>query len=119
MYKSPTIRSETSPSTASTHTKCRRGEMFTLHRLKLSPSPYKCLAKTNVIESPQSGVRAPHGERHEVARSGDGGALGRFGLAAQGEELRRVDGHRDLWALATILGRQPLVQPIAGEANVK
>ena len=30
---------------------------------------------------------APHGERHAVARSGDGGALGRFGLAAQGEEL--------------------------------
>jgi hypothetical protein len=30
--------------------------MFTLQRLKLPPSPYKCLAKTNVIESPQSGV---------------------------------------------------------------
>jgi hypothetical protein len=30
--------------------------MFTLQRLKLPPSPYKCLATTNVIESPQSGV---------------------------------------------------------------
>jgi hypothetical protein len=30
--------------------------MFTLQRLKLPPSPYKCLATANVIESPQSGV---------------------------------------------------------------
>jgi hypothetical protein len=35
------------------------------------------------------------------------------------KNFRKIDGHRDLWALATILGRQPLVQPIAGEANVK
>jgi transposase-like protein len=31
-------------------------EMFTLQRLKVPPSLYKCLATTNVIESPQSGV---------------------------------------------------------------
>jgi hypothetical protein len=31
-------------------------EMFTLRRLKLPPSLYKCLATTNLIESPQSGV---------------------------------------------------------------
>jgi hypothetical protein len=31
-------------------------EMFTLQRLKLPPSLYKCLATTNLIESPQSGV---------------------------------------------------------------
>jgi len=30
--------------------------MFTLQRLKLPPSLYKCLATTNVIESPQGGV---------------------------------------------------------------
>ena len=30
--------------------------MFTLQRLKLPPSLYKCLATTNLIESPQSGV---------------------------------------------------------------
>ena len=34
-------------------------EMFTLQRMKLPPSLYKCLATTNVIESSQSGaVRA-------------------------------------------------------------
>jgi hypothetical protein len=35
------------------------------------------------------------------------------------KNFRKIDGHRGLWALATILFRQPLVQPIAGEANVK
>jgi hypothetical protein len=32
-------------------------EMFTIQRLKLPPSLYKCLGTTNVIESPQSGVQ--------------------------------------------------------------
>jgi hypothetical protein len=31
-------------------------EMFTLQRLKLPPSLYKCLAMTNLIQSPRSGV---------------------------------------------------------------
>jgi hypothetical protein len=35
------------------------------------------------------------------------------------KNFRKIGGHRDLWALAPILGRQPLVQPIAGEARVK
>jgi putative transposase len=32
-------------------------EMFTIQRLKLPPSLYKCLGTTNLIESPQSGVQ--------------------------------------------------------------
>src|SRR5205823_11836379 len=32
-------------------------EMFTVQRLQLPPSLYKCLGTTNVIESPQSGVQ--------------------------------------------------------------
>jgi hypothetical protein len=27
------------------------------------------------------------------------------------KNFRKIDGHRDLWALATILGRRPPVQP--------
>jgi hypothetical protein len=118
MYESPTIHSETSPSTASTQTKCCRGETLTLQRLKLPPSPYKCLATTDVIESPQSGG-APHGERHAVARSGGGGALGRLGLAAQGEELPQNRWPSRSVGVGHDLGPQSLVQPIAGEASVK
>ena len=32
-------------------------EMFTLQRLQIPPIMHKCLATTNLIESPQSGVR--------------------------------------------------------------
>ena len=32
-------------------------EMFTIQRLQLPPTLYKCLGTTNVIESPQSGVQ--------------------------------------------------------------
>lgn len=32
-------------------------EMFTIQKLNLPPSLYKCLGTTNVIESPQSGVQ--------------------------------------------------------------
>jgi len=109
MYKSPTIHSETSPSAASTQTKCCRGEMFTLQRLKLPPSPYKCLAKTNVIESQQSAV-----ERRTANLT-----RWRYREMLKEKNFCKIDGHRDLWVLATILGRQPLVQPIAREANVK
>jgi len=35
------------------------------------------------------------------------------------KNFRKIYGHRDLWALAGILGRQPLVQPIAGEISIK
>ena len=93
--------------------------MFTLHRLKLPPSPYKCLAKTNVTESPQSGVERRTGN---VTRWRDREMVERWVASAwllKEKNFRKIDGHRDLWALATILGRQPLVQPIAGEANVK
>jgi hypothetical protein len=34
-------------------------EMFTLQRLKLPPSQYKCLATANLIESRQSGGESP------------------------------------------------------------
>ena len=40
-------------------------EMFTVQRLQLPPSLYKCLGTTNVIESPQSGVQK---RTHNVTR---------------------------------------------------
>lgn len=93
--------------------------MFTLQRLKLPPSPYKCLATTNVIESPQSSVAR---RTANVTQWRDREMVERWVASAwllKEKNFRKIDGHRDLWALATILGRQPLVQPIAGEASVK
>lgn len=85
-------------------------EMFTLQRLKLPPSLYKCLATTNVIESPQGGVARRTGN---VTRWRDQEMVQRWVGSAwllTEKHFRKIDGHRDLWALATILGRQPQVQ---------
>ena len=81
-------------------------EMFTLQRLKLPPSLYKCLATTNVIESPQGGVAR---RTHNVTRWRDQAMAERWVASAwrlTEKHFRKIDGHRDLWALATILGRQ-------------
>ena len=81
-------------------------EMFTLQRLKLPPSLFKCLATTNLIESPQSGVARRTGN---VTRWRDQGMAERWVASAwllTEQHFRRIDGHKDLWALATILGRQ-------------
>ena len=80
--------------------------------LKLPPSLYKCLATTNVIESPQSGVAR---RTADVTRCRDREMVERWVASAwllKEKNFRKIDGHRDLWALATILGRRPLVQPI-------
>jgi len=85
-------------------------EMFTLQRLKLPPSLYKCLATTNVIESPQSGVAR---RTANVTRWRDQGMVERWVASAwllTEKQFRKVSGHRDLWALATILGRLPQAQ---------
>ena len=83
-------------------------EMFTLQKLKLPPSLHKCLATTNIIESPQGGVARRTGN---VTRWRDQDMAERWVASAwllTEKHFRKVDGHKDLWALATILGRQGL-----------
>jgi len=85
-------------------------EMFTLQRLKLPPSLYKCLATTNVIESPQGGVAR---RTSNVTRWRDADMVERWVASAwllTETHFRKIDGHRDLWALATVLDRQPQAQ---------
>jgi transposase-like protein len=80
-------------------------EMFTLQRLKIPPSLYKCLATTNVIESPQSGVQK---RTANVTRWRDADMVERWVASAwllTEKHFRRIDGCKDLWALAVILGR--------------
>jgi transposase-like protein len=85
-------------------------EMFTLQRLKLPPSLFKCLATTNIIESPQGGVARRTGN---ITRWRDQDMAERWVASAwllTEKHFRRIDGHRDLWALATILGREESAQ---------
>jgi putative transposase len=82
-------------------------EMFTLQRLQLPPSLYKCLATTNVVESPQSGVRR---RTANVTFWRDQDMAERWVASAwllTEKHFHKIDGYKDLWALTTILGRQP------------
>jgi transposase-like protein len=80
-------------------------EMFTIQRLKLPPSLYKCLGTTNVIESPQSGVQKRTGN---VTRWRDADMVERWVASAwllTEKHFRKVIGHEHLWTLAVNLGR--------------
>jgi putative transposase len=81
-------------------------EMFTLQRLKIPVSLHKCLATTNLIESPHSGVRK---RTHNVCRWRDADMVERWVASAwllTEKHFRRIDGHEHLWALANILERE-------------
>jgi putative transposase len=81
-------------------------EMFTLQRLQIPESLHKCLATTNIIESPQGGVER---RTHNVTRWRNADMVQRWVASAwvlTEKHFRRIDGHADLWALAAILGRE-------------
>jgi hypothetical protein len=81
-------------------------EMFTLQRLQIPESLHKCLASTNLIESPQSGVRR---RTQNVSRWRDAAMVERWVASAwllTEKHFRRLDGYRDLGSLAAILGRE-------------
>jgi len=93
--------------------------MFTLQRLKVPPSPYKCLATTNVIESPHSGVAR---RTANVTRWRDREMVERW--VASARLLKEKNFRQNRWASRSVgvghdLGPQSLVQPIAGEASIK
>lgn len=93
-------------------------EMFTLQRLQIPASLHKCLATTNVIESPQSGVER---RTHNVARWRDADMVERWVASAwllTEKHFRRIDGHADLWALAAILGREDQSKPKTSKEKV-
>jgi putative transposase len=81
-------------------------EMFTLQRLKIPTSLHKCLATTNLIESPHSGIRK---RTHNVCRWRDADMVERWVASAwllTEKHFRRIDGHEQLWTLANLLGRE-------------
>jgi putative transposase len=78
-------------------------ECFTVNRLEVPASLHRCLTTTNIIESPQSGVRL---RTRRVCRWRDGGMVKRWAAAAflaTEKNFRKVMGYRDLWMLDAIL----------------
>lgn len=81
-------------------------EMFTLQRLQIPASLHKCLATTNLIESPHSGIRK---RTRNVCRWRDVDMVERWAASAwllTEKNFRRIDGHKELWTLAALLGRE-------------
>jgi putative transposase len=78
-------------------------ECFTINRLDVPPSLHRCLATTNLIESPHSGVRM---RTRRVCRWRDGAMVKRWMAAAflrTEKNFRKIMGYRDLWTLDAIL----------------
>jgi transposase-like protein len=81
-------------------------ECFTINRLGIPSSLHRCLATTNLIESPQSGVRL---RTRRVCRWRDAAMMQRWVAAsflATEKNFRRIMGWKDLWQLESILGRK-------------
>lgn len=78
-------------------------ECFTINRLGLPASLHRCLATTNIVESPQAGVRM---RTRRVCRWRDAAMVKRWVAAsflATEKNFRRLMGYKDLWMLQAIL----------------
>jgi putative transposase len=82
-------------------------ECFTFNRLDIPRWLPRCLATSNLVDNPHSGVRS---RTRRVCRSRPG-IPGRWSAAEFLEtekSFHKIMGHRDLWALKAILnGSQP------------
>ena len=83
-----------------------RKECFTVNRLGLPPSLHRSLAPTNIIESPEAGVRL---RTRRICDWQGAGMVKRWAAAfleAEKSFCPLMD-YRDLWALKAILGGSP------------
>jgi transposase-like protein len=78
-------------------------ETFTINRLGLPPSLRRCLATTNLIESPHSGVRM---RTRRVSRWRSQEMVMYWAASAWSDtekSFRRIQGYKDLWILKSVL----------------
>ena len=74
-------------------------EMFTINKLGLPKTLRRCLGSTNVIESPNSGIRS---RTHRVKNWQDHGMVVRWVAASlmdMEKRFRRIMGYQQLWML--------------------
>jgi putative transposase len=87
-------------------------ECFTINRLGVPPSLCRCLATTNIIESPHAGVRI---QTRRVTHWQNGKMVIRWLASAfirTEKSFNKIMGYRDLWTLEAILND---AQPAAGQ----
>ena len=87
-------------------------ECFTINRLGVPPSLLRCLATTNIIESPHAGVRI---QTRRVTHWQNGKMVIRWMASAfirTEKRFNKIMGYRDLWTLEAILND---AQPTKGQ----
>jgi transposase-like protein len=85
-------------------------ETFTINRLGLPPKLRRCLATTNIVESPTSGVRL---RTRRVTHWKNGSMVLRWAAAAYLEtekSFRKIIGYQELWTLKAALDRHETPQ---------
>jgi len=83
-------------------------ETFTVNRLSLSVRLRRCLATTNIVESPTSGVRL---RTRRVTHWQNGEMVLRWAAAALLEtekSFRKIMGYKDLWMLKAVLDEETI-----------
>ena len=90
-------------------------EMFTINRLDLPETLRRCLGTTNIIESPNAGIRQRTGR---VTRWRDGQMALRWTAAAllsMEKRMRRIMGYQQLWILEAHLQKLDSQEELAQE----
>ena len=93
-------------------------ETFTINEIGLPGKLRRCLATTNLIESPGSGVRL---RTRRVCRWKDGSMVLRWAASAYLEtekRFRRIMGHEQLWMLKSYLDRNEEAATVATARKV-
>ena len=92
-------------------------ETFTVNRMKLTPKLMRCLSTTNIIENPNGAVRRT---TNRICRWRDAQIALRWTGAAYLEaekRFRRIQGHAELWVLASALQRHQSSDRVADRAK--
>ena len=93
-------------------------ETFTINRIGLPKELRRCLSTTNVIESPQSGVRR---RTRRVCRCEDGSMVLRWtasALLSTEKNFRRIMGYKQLWFLRSYLDQSQAAEKLADRRKV-
>ena len=93
-------------------------ETFTINRIGLPKELRRCLSTTNVIESPQSGVRR---RTRRVCRWEDGSMVLRWtasALLSTEKNFRRIMGYKQLWFLRSYLDQSQAAEKLADRRKV-
>jgi transposase-like protein len=92
-------------------------EMFTVNRLGVPASVRRSLVSTNIIESPNAGVRM---RTRRVTKWESGSMVLRWAAASflsAEQSFRRLSGYKDLWMLSAALGRNDAKNQVLEEEN--